>query len=316
MNFWKLHKVFSLLLSVYVLSTCQPILANSCKRVFQNSLENHPNTTLNWLSNLRKSNHEELKAVVDLALKSEPEGVSDKIYGFNWGGLKLNKELQLISNEFKMYLKHLGAEDIMQAMSSITAKLHGEELYISVKYDGDTPRGFAQISFKEARQLGGDPSRVYISFHPKHMKNELPFLFESSEKSGASALKFFMGEAGMTRPDRFIIAFNNPIEAINYGKKLADRYNKLGITGDRVPFTFKLSGRDNSPVSFGKDINPKFEFKSWRGRVSDTIAEAIKKGKGTPQEVREYLLKKGIDSDYWLPTKLVRKILVSLATEG
>jgi hypothetical protein len=133
------------------------------------------------------------------------------------------------------------------------------------------------------------------------------FIIESAPRAGASSLKFFLGsKANLTRPDRLIVGFNHPMRAIEYAHALSKRYATREIFGERVPFTFRVGNQVSSPVSFGKDINPEYEFKSWRSRVSYTIGQALSKGQNTYEKIRGYLIKNGINPDHWLPNGLVQ----------
>lgn len=286
---------FSAIVGVLLLFTCNISWAQTCEDFY----------SYNSLGAQVKMNRTELNSALVYAENIKDLGLAKTIYGFKVDQTpKLSEEALGIANQAHKYLEHLGgSRDELGYF-----QLAGERVQLNLGFGGE---GFAQINLKGAqRELGGNPSRVYLSFHPEMLKTQLPFIIQSATKAGASAIKIFLGsEENLTRPDRFIVGFNHPIKAIEYARFLQKRYAEEGIVGERVPFTYRIGPNQNSPVSFGKDINPPFEFKSWRGRVSDTIAEAISKGYTSDESVRAYLLRKGIDPDFWLPRGLAKEII-------
>lgn len=251
-----------------------------------------------------KMNRTELNSALVYAKNIKELDLAKTIYDFIVDQKpKLSEEALGVASQAHKYLEFLGGSRDEEGSFHIA----GERVQLNLGFGG---AGFAQINLKGAqRELGGNPSRVYLSFHPEMIKTELPTIIESATKAGASAIKFFIGsEENLSRPDRFIVGFNHPIKAIAYAIALQKRYSKEGIVGERVPFTYRVGTNLKSPVSFAKDINPPFEFKSWRARLSDTMAEAISQGNTSNESVRAYFFSKGIDSDFWLPRGLVKEI--------
>lgn len=287
--------LYSALIGVLLLFTCNLSWAQSCEDFY----------SYNPLDARVKMNRTELNSALVYAKNIKELDLAKTIYGFSVDKKpNLSDEASGIVDQASKYLESLGAARDKAG----SFYLEGERVHLNLGFGG---AGFAQINLKGAhRELGGNASRVYLSFHPEIIKRELPLIIQSATKAGAYAIKFFLGsEENLLRPDRFIVAFNHPIKAIEYAMSLQRRYSEEGITGERVPFTYLVGTNQNSPVSFGKDINPPFEFKSWRGRVSDTIAEALSQGNTSYESVRAYLFRKGIDPDFWLPRGLVKEII-------